>query len=268
MPILAIAQAAEWAEEPPFLSTFDSPDYKIWLPEAEPSPGTARELNDLGYDAYMDGDMLTAAAMWKAALLMDRENPWAHYNYAAVLAVFAGGFDGFDAPADELPEAAWDRDDFFDYRVEIINHLKKSVYLRPERMDRLLEDPDLLMGPDPTPGRVLEFAPKWYSLQEGAFLPKDVFTFHQYGSVSFFWDTARFEAFPIVFKDDKTDRSFEGRWRVVNNQIAITTEAGENFNLGFAHIFDGLGFIKKRFLMYGEGKYGDFDAHYWEGQDG
>ncbi len=274
------AQNAEWHGEPPLLSTFDAPDYRTWLPEASPSPQTAQKLNEIGFDAYLAGGLLDAALIWKAALLMDPANPWAHYNYAAVLAVFARGFGDFDAQGEGLPETAWDRADFFGYREAIIRHLKHSIALRPERMKRLLEDRDfdsirgleeyryVLMGPDPEIERVIALAPKWYSLQTGAFLPSDTFTFNEDGTMTFAWDTRRFDVFPEVYKDKKKiDRSFEGRWRVRGDRIVVETSDGRLLEFSFAHAYDELGFITKRILIYGTAEYGDFDSHYWEGQD-
>ena len=270
----------DWSGSPPVLSEIDNPNYREWFSLAEESPETSTKLNALGYQAYSDGRLVEAARLWKAALLIDPENPWPHYNYASILGVFAGGFGDFDAPGDRLPKIAWQRDDFWDYRNTIIRHLKTSITLLPERLERVHEDSDfdairelpefinVVMGPHPDVATVLRKAPKWYSLQPGAFLPEDILTFSQDGNVEYEWDAAgRVRAFSSLYKEGDDD-SFSGTWRIVGDTIEITTDDGRQYICDFAHTVDDNGFIKDRILMFDRVKYGDYDSHYWEGQDG
>ena len=272
--------SADWTEEPPELSEFDNPNYQMWLPGWEASPATSVKLNDLGFQAYLDGNLVEAAKLWKAALQMDPDNPWPQYNFASVLAVFAGGFGDFDAPGDGLPKAAMEREDFWDYRTTIIRHLKNSIRISPERLSRGREDSDfdsirelpefvnVLMGPNPDVEMVISKAPKWYSLQAGAFLPEDILTFFPNGQVVYEWDAqGRLNAFPEYFTEGE-DESFTGTWSAAGNNVEITTHDGRRLTCKFAHKTDEFGFIVKRILIFDGVKYGDYDAHYWEGQDG
>ncbi len=277
--IAILSAQAVWTGPPPLLSAFDDPDYRTWLPDAEPSRATAQRLNELGFDSYEAGRLEEAAALWKAALTMNPANPWAHYNYAAVLSVFAAGFGDFDAPGDRLPDTVWEQDDFFDYRRIIVNHLKTAVALRPERRDRLQADPDfnsirgleeyryILMGPDPSAEEVLRQAPDLYSLAPGAYMPNDLLSFTPDGRVTFLYDMSRYTWFPEI--GDPVDESFRGNWTVDGDRLVITTDDGRTVTGVFEHRADSLGFITKRMLRLGDhGLYGDWDSHYWEGQDG
>lgn len=268
----------DWTGEPPLIDVFENLDYQTWLPDAQPSPETAQRLNEIGFDRYQENNLIEAAKIWKAALEMDPNHYLAHYNYAAALAIFARGFGDFDASGPNLPDAAWDRDDFIDYRRAIIHHLKVSISLNPNRKARVKEDEDfdsirnletyrnMLMGPYPTVSDVLREAPKWYSLQPGAFLPEDTFTFFPDGTVVYEWDKKRYNVFPEVYKSPRDD-SFTGSWRALENEIVIRTDSGQTLRCAFDHIVDELGFIVKRVLVFDGVKYGDYDAHYWEGQD-
>lgn len=270
--------AADWEGEPPLLKSFAEPDYKRWLPNEQPSPQTAQKLNEIGFDAYAENNLTDAAMLWKAALLMDSEHYLAHYNYAAVLSIFANGFGDFDARADAVPYANWGLKNFYYYRDAIILHLKKSIALRPRRLQRLKNDEDfdsirnleayrnVLMGPNPSIEDVLREAPDWYSLQAGAFLPKDRFNFRMDGTMSFTWDTSIIEAFPDAFEKGRDD-SFTGTWEIVDQSVVITTETGKKVVCTFKHVTDEMGFIESRILVYGNVRYGDYDAHFWEGQD-
>ena len=238
------------------------------------------ELNRLGFQAYQEDRLIDAARLWNAAIRMDPENPWPHYNYASVLAVFVNGFGDFSVPEAELVEFIGEKDEFWPYRDAIFHHLKTSIILRPDRRNRAGEDSDfdsvrllpdfinLMMGPYPDPETVMSIAPEWYSLQPGAFLPKDSLHFRPDGTVEYVWDAeGRLYAFPELFNEGD-DEAFTGTWRLVGEAVEITTEDGVRYFCEFAHRTDEHGFIGQRVLIFDGVRFGDYEAHYWEGQDG
>ncbi len=279
--ILAFAQQAKiWEDTPPFLSALAGLDYRQYLPGAQPSPQAAVRLNDLGSEAYKEDRLVEAARLFRAALEMDADNPYPHYNYAAVLAVFAQGFGHFDAPPAELFSLRQvETDRIVEYREEIFAHLKASVSLREERLQRVTRDSDfdtirglteyeyLLMGPNPSMWDVLRLSPRWYSMQTGAFMPADTLVFLPEYRVRFSFDTRRFELFPEM--QNKVDRSFTGCYRVDGDRLIIFADGSAKVIYGKVSVRkDSLGFVvEKRLSLEGFGPFGDQLRHYWEGQD-
>jgi tetratricopeptide (TPR) repeat protein len=280
--VTAIAQEKKvWDEAPPALQSLKDLDYREYLPEAAVSDRTAYRLNDLGLQAYEEDDLLEAARLFRLALEMNGENAFAHYNYAAMLAVFAQGFRQFDAPPQVI--MTWSREEYdkiTEYREEIFRHLKISIALRPERLDRVKEDSDfdsvrglseyeyLLMGRNPSVEKVVRIAPKWYSIQPGAFLPEDTFEFLPGYRLRFEYDSRQLELFSDT--GEVEDRSFTGRYRIEGNRLIIFPEgSGDVIHGEFSLRLDGLGFVvQRRLQVEGFGPFSDEESHYWEGQDG
>jgi hypothetical protein len=197
-----------------------------------------------------------------------------------VLAIFAQGFRYFDAEPGKLytlPFSETER--ILAYRKEIFDHLKKSVSLREERLQRVTEDPDfdtvrklteyeyLLMGPRPDPQTVVRLSPEWYSVQTGAYLPSDTLVFLPDFRVRFVYDIRRLELFPEI--ENKQDRSFTGWYRIDGDRLIIFPKGSPRVIYGKVCVqLDSLGFVvDKRLELEGYGPFGDLDSHYWEGQD-
>jgi hypothetical protein len=269
-----------WDQAPPPLVEFEALEYRDFLPGADPSERTAFLLNDLGLEAYEKDELLEAARLFRLALEMDADNAFAHYNYSAMLAVFAQGFEHFAAPAHVLMTRPWrENETIAEYRRGIFNHLKTSIAMRPERLERARDDSDfdsirqlseyeyLLMGRNPDVETVVRVAPRWYSVQPGAFLPEDNFEFLPEYRVRFEYDTRRFELFPEM--EDKIDRSFSGSYRIEGDRLIIFPDGSQEVIYGeFSLRLDGRGFVVRRLLeVEGYGPFSDEESHFWEGQD-
>jgi len=271
----------QWNQDPPLLSSLTAVAFQTYFPGVEASPRTAQALNSRGFDVYKEDRLIEAARLFKASFMMDPNNPYAHYNYAAVLSIFAQGFDKFDAAPQEFYSQPRQRVDLMvSYRSEIFDHLKTSISLQKERLQRVAQDPDfdtirgfqeynyVLLGQNPSIESVVAHSPRWYSIQPGAFLPNDTLILNQDFRVEFSYDMSRYDVFPEL--GDPVDHSFSGCYRLDGNRLVIFRDGISRILYGTISLKkDELGFVTKKVLqLQGFGPFSDKESHYWEGQDG
>jgi hypothetical protein len=216
----------------------------------------AQRLNILGHEAYQAGRLVEAAALWHSALTIDPSHAIAHYNLACALSLLMPA-----APGGE------------DYLASIVYHLKQSVVLRPDRIRRIGEDPDLnrvrdreeirliMIGPNPDSESVLSAAIMWRRVDEDRFTPSDQLEFDSNHHVRFRHDIEGLRG--AADNPDLPDQSFTGHWAADGKQLVILTDAGRTITGIVSLSFDEHGFVSERSVyLNGIGTYGCGDTSY------
>ena len=152
------------------LLTFDGTDNKA----------RAKKYNDIGMDCYRQINLLQASRLFFCAVKYDPSNPYPHYNYACVLALFS----------------AWTDSCEMRYHKTISEHLKAAIRLDPAWRDRMIGDPDfnsvtgspffkLLSIPPKSTAMEILTKHRWYGPKPGVLPASPVVDFLGNGSVEF-----------------------------------------------------------------------------------